>query len=430
MPPVRSVFHAFRNRNLKLLWIGAAASASGFYVGNVVIEWLIYSSTHTALLLTALGIIEFIPAISIGVVAGALVDRYDRRHLMIVADTARAAAMGGLAVFVLVAGFNPVVVLATVFLTATLASIFNPASSALLPLIVGKTELGDSNALLQSGTTIAGFIGSPLGGALIVTVGVAAGLIYNSITFAISALTIGLMIIPSILKETTEENKESASSLVSEVKAGLRYLSTQKSLLAMTLTSMVLNFFTFYQLYIVVYVYNVLHAGATIFGILVGASAAGFIVGAFMVKHLRTERSPGIWVPAAWGLGGVPLITLVVFPVIPLAITGLIAEGFLSALVSITFTSTVQRIVPDEFLGRYFATNNAGSYAMVPAGIVIGGILIVKFGIGPAFLFSGVGTTVIGLSLLLSGSIRKWGGMTETSSKPHGEEKESRLTVG
>lgn len=416
--PYHSIVHVFPNRNFKFLWIGAIASASGFYVGNVVIEWLIYASTRAALLLTVLGIIEFIPTLTIGVIAGALVDRHDRRHLMIATDLARAAAMGGLAVFVLFLGFNPMVVLATVFVTATLGSIFNPASAAILPSIVDKSKLSDSNALLETGTTIAGFIGSPLGGALIVTVGVGFGLIYNSITFAISALMIGLMIIPSTLQENTEKPKEGEASLMGDVKAGLRYLRTQSSLLTMTVASMILNFFTFYQLYTVVYVYTVLHAGPAIFGILVGAGTAGYILGALMASHLKTERVPGIWVPAAWGLGGVPLITLILFPVVPLAITSMVAEGFLSALVNITFISVVQRIVPDEFLGRYFATNQAGSYAMIPAGLVVGGILVVAFGIGPAFLFSGLGTIIIGLSLLLSSNIRKWGRMTEPPTKP------------
>ena len=64
----------FKNRNFRLLWLGTIVSASGYSVGNVVIEWIIYASSHTVLLLTLLGILEFAPMLTIGVSAGALVD--------------------------------------------------------------------------------------------------------------------------------------------------------------------------------------------------------------------------------------------------------------------------------------------------------------------------------------------------------------------
>jgi hypothetical protein len=77
--------------------------------------------------------------------------------------------------------------------------------------------------------------------------------------------------------------------------------------------------------------------------------------------------------------------------------------------VSVTFVSVVQKSVPDEFLGRYFATDQAGSYAMIPAGLAVGGVLIVALGIGFAFLLAGVATLAVGLALLLSKEVRGWG---------------------
>jgi hypothetical protein len=76
--------------------------------------------------------------------------------------------------------------------------------------------------------------------------------------------------------------------------------------------------------------------------------------------------------------------------------------------VNITFVSSVQKSVPTEFLGRYFATDQAGSYAMIPAGLAVGGVLVVAFGAGFAFVLAGVGTLVTGLALLLSREVRGW----------------------
>jgi len=59
--------NVFRNRNFRSLWFVTIVSASGYAVGNVVIEWIIYATTHTALLLTLLGVAEFVPMLTIGV---------------------------------------------------------------------------------------------------------------------------------------------------------------------------------------------------------------------------------------------------------------------------------------------------------------------------------------------------------------------------
>ena len=183
----------FKNRNFRLLWLGTIVSASGYSVGNVVIEWIIYASSHTVLLLTLLGILEFAPMLTIGVFAGALVDRHDRRKLMVLSDIVRACAMGVLAVIVIIVGFNSFAIFGAVVIISIFGAFFDPASSALLPSLIKKENLADGNGFMQAGETIARIIGSPLGGILIVLTGIASGFIYNSITFAISAIAIGMI---------------------------------------------------------------------------------------------------------------------------------------------------------------------------------------------------------------------------------------------
>jgi MFS family permease len=409
-PQSRSFLTLLRNRNFSLLWLGTLVSASGFYVGNVVIEWFIFASTHKPLFLTVLGIVEFVPTLTIGVVAGALADRFDRRRLMIMSDLARALTVGALAAYVLTVGFSFPVILVAVLVMAAFGTIFSPSSSAILPSLIGKGELQSGNGLLQAGVTVSGFVGSPLGGALILLVGVGAGLIYNSLTFAFSALMIGLLMVPAAVRRGAGDSRTTGTSLLSDVRAGLSFLRTQHALLILTLASMTLNFFSFYQLYFVIYSTDVLRGGPAIFGLLVGAQSAGYAAGALLlVDRLGIDRTPGFWIPFLWGLEGLPLITLILVPIAPVAIASVAALGVLSALVSVTFVSAVQKLVPDEFLGRYFATDQAGSFAMVPAGLAVGGVLIVTLGIGFAFLLAGIGTLVAGLALLFSKGVRGWG---------------------
>ena len=399
----------FRNRNFRLLWFGSVVSASGFAVGNLVIQWIIFTTTHTALLLTLLGVVEFVPMLTIGVFAGAVVDRHSRKHLMILSDLVRAGAMAILTITVILIGFNSVAVFGAVVVISVFGAIFDPAGAALLPSIVKKENLTGGNGFLQAGQTLAGIIGNPLGGILILLVGVASGLIYNSITFAISAILIGMLAVPVSIQKIQQPEKEKNENLLGEVKAGFRFLLERKALLIMTFTSMILNFFSFYQMYIVIYTLDVLHSGSVVFGLLVGSAAVGYAVGATLTGRLHFEKTPGIWVPLMWGLGGLPLIVLVLVPVLPISMASMFFEGFLGGMVNITWVSALQRIVPDDFLGRYFAIEGTIGYSMIPAGIVFGGFLITLYGVGFAFLVAGISILVIGPMMLTSRNIRVWG---------------------
>ncbi|MCL4329092.1 MAG: MFS transporter [Candidatus Thermoplasmatota archaeon] len=401
--------NVFRNRNFRLLWFGTVVSASGFAVGNMVIEWIIYATTHTALLLTLLGIVEFVPMLTIGVFAGALVDRRDRRSLMIMSDIVRACAMAVLAVIVIIMGFNSIAIFGAVVVISIFGAIFDPASSALLPSLVKKENLTDGNGFLQAGETIAKIIGSPLGGILIVLVGIASGFIYNSITFAISAIAIGMLGVPASMQKVRGPEEERHEKLLEEVKTGFRFLLGRRALLAMTVTSMILNFFSFYQIYIVVYALNILHNGPVVFGLLVGGSSIGYAVGAALIGRLHFEKAPGIWVPLMWGLGGLPLIFLILIPVTSISIVSMFFEGFLGGMVNTVWVSVIQRVVPEDFLGRYFSIEGTIGYSMVPAGITFGGFLIALYGVGFAFLLAGISILIIGLTMLTRRNIRSWG---------------------
>lgn len=86
-----------------------------------------------------------------------------------------------------------------------------------------------------------------------------------------------------------------------------------------------------------------------------------------------------------------------------------LAFGTLGGMGNTTFFAAVQREVPSHLLGRYFATDEAGSFAMIPAGQVIGGILILSIGVGATYIFAGIGAFICSGLLLFVPSVRAWG---------------------
>jgi predicted MFS family arabinose efflux permease len=406
--PSNGLMRIFRNPNFVRLWIGSVTSGAGTAVGSIIVIWLVYSATKSALAISVLGIAQFLPTLALGLLAGALIDRLDRRRLLITCDVARAVTFGGMALYILLYGISTVTLIAAVFLVATFSTLFRPATNAAIPRILRSEELADGNGLLQGGTTIAQFVGTPLGGLILLTVGAAIGLAINALTFAVSGLMIFFMVIGPGARQSV--GPEPRKSLLRDVGDGLRYLQSKGVLLAITLTAMGANFFlSIWGGFTVVYAADSLHQGATGFAILVAANTAGFAIGAIVPGRLHLDRFPGICVAVVWGVAGFFIIALALTHALLFAVPLALAAAACISIGNTTWLSGVQREVPDEFMGRFFATDEAGSYAMIPAGLAIGGVLVVLFGIGWTYLFAGVGTALMNVPLLLSPGVRAWG---------------------
>ncbi|HXQ94481.1 MAG TPA: MFS transporter [Thermoplasmata archaeon] len=407
-----------RHANFRLLWTGSVTSAAGASIGSIVIIWLVYNATHSPVAISLLGIAQFLPTLLFGLLAGALIDRWDRRRLMVACDLARAVCFGALALFVFVYGASTVVLIGVVFAVAAFSTAFRPATNATIPRILPPADVADGNGLLQGGTTVASFLGSPVGGLCVVTIGAVAGLALNALTFAVSGAMIFLMVIPAA-RRPDPGVAPARTSLLTEVGEGFRYLRSQRALLLITLTAMGANFFlSIWGGFTVIYVADQLHQGAAGFGIMVAANTAGFAIGALLPGRLHTDRAPGLWLIATWGLVGFFIVGLAFTASLPLAVVLTLVGGALLSIGNTTWLTGVQRVVPDEYLGRYFATDEAGSFAMIPAGVAVGGVLVLLIGISRSFVFAGVGAALINLVLLLSPSVRRWGREGRPSSNP------------
>lgn len=409
--PSSSPLRVLRHRSFRRLWIGSLTSAAGTAVGGIILTWLVYSATHSPLAISLLGIVQFLPTLGFGLVAGALIDRLDRRRLMMSCDVARAICFAGLALFVLLYGVDLAVLIGAVFVVATFSTVFRPATNAAVPRLLETRDLADGNGLLQGGSTIAQFVGSPLGGLFLLTVGASVGLAFNALTFAVSGTMIFLMVIPTGSRPDGVPRPK--RSLLGEVRDGLRFVRTQRALLIITATAMASNFFlTMWGSFMVFYAGDQLHQGAAGFSVLVAASTAGFAIGAIVPGRLHMERAPGFWLLPTWGFVGLLLLGLAWTRSLWLAVPLTTVAGALLSMGNTTWLSGVQRTVPDEFLGRYFATDEAGSYAMIPAGIAVGGVLIFTLGISWTYAIAGIGALVVNIPFLITPGVRAWGRVT------------------
>jgi MFS transporter, DHA3 family, macrolide efflux protein len=390
------------NRGFHGLWTARVVSRFGSALGYVVLLWLTFAATGSALAVAYVGIAEFLPTVAVGIFTGALVDRYERRRVIVLSSLGRSAAMAGLILALYVAGFHLLFVLFAAAVFSLCATFFGPGAQALLPELVPRESLADANGLFESTESIVGIAGSAVGGVLIVVVGALPSLGVDAVSYLLGAICIALIATAALPGRPAPGPKHS-EGLGQEVAEGFRFLRASPGLLQVTVVSSVLNFLiSFLMGFIVVYTALVLHGSAVIYGGLEAALAAGWAVGGLVVGRLRLTRRAGlVWVASAF-VEGLVMIALVGVPVVPYAIAAMTVLGVSQGIVNVAWLSTVQAIVPERLQGRYFALETAISYAAIPLSQIVGAVLIVLYGVPFTFAVAGLGSiTTGGLALLL-----------------------------
>ncbi len=397
------------NRGFRWLWAARLVSRFGSALGYVVLLWLTFAETGSALAVAYVGIAEFLPTVAIGIFTGVLVDRYDRRRVIVLSSLGRSAAMVGLILALYAAGFHLLFVLFAAAVFSFCATFFAPGAQALLPELVPRASLADANGLFESTESVVGIAGSAVGGVLIVAIGALPSLGVDAVSYLLGAICIALIGV-AVLPGGAPSAPARTEGLGREVAEGLRFLRNSPGLLQVTVVASVLNFLiSFLMGFIVVYTAVVLHGSAVVYGGIEAALAAGWAIGGLGVGRLGLTRRAGlVWVASAF-VEGLVMIAIVGIPTVPFAAAALVGLGISQGIVNVAWLSTVQAIVPERLQGRYFALETAVSYAAIPLSQIVGGVLIVLYGVPFTFAAAGVGSIATGAVALLFREMRQVG---------------------
>jgi len=222
----RSVLTPLKRADFRSLWIAQTVSIVGDKINQVGLSIMVFQLTGS---LTQMGIvfaITFLPAALFGLIAGPLVDRWDRRRTMISADLLRAGFVSGMAVVAVTAmpvGWKITLVYLLAFVSSTVALFFEPSRMALIPAVVSQDELMAANSLDMTTSSISELLGIGFGGALVATIGYGTAFWVDAITFLISAgfvLAVGHRALARALP------KLSLSVIRDDLRAGLERIRT------------------------------------------------------------------------------------------------------------------------------------------------------------------------------------------------------------
>jgi len=405
------MFSVLRNKNFARLFYAGATSTAGFAIGQVALTWIVWTNTASSIDVAYIGVSFIAAAVVFSLAAGALVDRHERRKLMVLSDLVRAGTLAALVVSLLVLGFNLATVLLVAFLLGSFTTLFQPAERALTPEVVGNEQIAQANALVQTSNSVIQFASNTAGAGIIALAGVVAAFGLNTITFLISALLIaGIVGFSGKKLPTGDGASKSRPSMVEDIREGFSYIGRNRALLELTLSAGIGNFFLSMMFqFFVVYADVMLKGGVLVYGTISGLFALGWAPGAFISARFRTVRYAGkTWIFAGVVEGacvlGLAFITYLI-PALALAF----AMGLLLGLTNTTWLTAVQLIVPTEIQGRYFGLDQLGSFAVIPVGQVLGGVIIATSGVGVDFMIAGIGAAAGAGLFILSPSLRNLG---------------------
>jgi MFS family permease len=374
------------------LWTASTLSALGTGLTVVAAPLYVSARTSNALIVSATTGVAMLPWLLFALPAGVLVDRVDRRRLMVAVDWARAAAMGVLAVAIL-GGRSGIVLLDLVlFLVNTGETAFEPAAQSMVPAVVPRDQLERANGWLVGGLTLSRYmIAGPLGGFMFV---VAASIPFfaNAGTYAASAVLTGLVAgtyraarpgrAPSPDAPGPPRWRAGGPGVRTEVAEGLRWLLRQRMLRTMAILIGLLNVtLAAATAVLVLLARERLHVGSVGYGSLFTCMAAGSLLGSAVGDRVIRRVTPTWTIRIGLLVEALTHLTLALATSVYVVGAVMAAFGIHAALWTIVGSSLRQRLTPEHMLGRVSSATLFISAGGNCVGALLGGALAGAFGI-------------------------------------------------
>jgi DHA3 family macrolide efflux protein-like MFS transporter len=379
------------------LWAAQATSLLGSRLVQFALIWWITEGIGTASALALASLIGLVPQVILGPFIGTLVDRWNRKTIMLVADAGIALATLVLAYFFASGIVTYSLVLPILFIRALGGTFHFPAMTASTTLMVPSRHLTRIQGLNQTLQGALNIVAAPLGALLLSVLPIQSILAIDVGTAALAIMTLAFIAVPQPQKKT---NDEGADSFWDDLKDGFRYMRAWPGLLIMMMMAALINFvFVPTSSFLPLLVKDFFQQGVTGFATMQSAMGFGFLFGGIFLgvwggfkRRVITSLSGLIlmgianatlgWVPATLFLG---------------AVVGIFIAGFMLPIVNGPLMATLQATVDPDMQGRVFTLVTSIATAMTPLGLIIAGPIADIIGIRAWFIIGGIICTSMGI---------------------------------
>jgi MFS family permease len=366
------------NRNYRYAWMGQVVSEVGDHFNNIAVFALAMEITHSGLVVTGIMLARAVPAVTVGPLAGVLLDRFDRKRVMIASDLARAiVALGFILALTekrtwLLYLFSALLMVASPFFTA--------GRSAILPTIASQDEIHTANSLTQTTQWTTLTVGTFLG-ATVIAIGYKWAFVFNALSFVFSAWAIWSLKAPTGKRFRAERKDLTETEVLRpwhEYREGLRYMRSVPLVLGIVLLAV--GWATgggAAQILFTLFGEVVFHAGAAGIGLIWGCAGVGLLIGGVLGnlfgKRLAFERYKQV-VFVDYIVHGTAYVLFSRMQRLDLALVFIALSRASIAINSVMNYSYLLRTVSDQYRGRVFATMETLTWSMMMISMMGAGI--------------------------------------------------------
>jgi len=343
-------FTVFRNRSFSLLWSAQLVSTVGSALTDLAAGIVVYRITGSALSVGLMLMASAIPTLILGLVAGAIVDRSDRKRIMVASDLARMVLVALIPTLIAI---NIVWLYLLVALTSGVRQFFDPANESVLPEIASDEELAAANSMIgisAFGSTAIGFAGA---GLLASLSSIDVAFYVDAATFLASALLISMMRVPALPPVTDT----GVSAVLANLRDGIRQVRGVAVLRSLFIIGLFVSVsFGVWNVLLLPFAMRALHASTFAYGLQEGLTSIGFVLGSLMMAWLAPRLREGQWIVAALIGMGVLGVLYGLATSIPYAIVLVMLSGALNAPFGVARRVLIQRNTSREIRGRVAST--------------------------------------------------------------------------
>ena len=412
-PPVRSsgFFALMRNRNYALLWTSQGISLLGDRFHWIAISLWVYALTGSALSVSYAIIALMIGPAAVGLFAGVLVDRWNRKWTMILADIARGILV---ALIPWLMSHDIRLVYVDLFLVSCATAFFRPAMLATLPQTVAKADLLPANSFFTAVDTATEVVGPVLAGLLVQAAGYSAAMYVDAASYVASA---SIVVFLSVPQRVTREVGERATRIVADIREGFRYIRRDRIQFGLFIFILLGWWVSGLNSLQTPLAKGVLGLTDRQFGWFNGIWGGGFIVASLLLGWYGIRFPKGRLIAAGFIGWAVATGSTGVSANAGMLYASVFWVGVANIVLFISLSTTIMEVTPQGMLGRVLTTRQVALAVVRVLSMLVFGELADLIGVRIAVLgMSGLSLIGIALGLIAFPEILRLGGTTEKTA--------------
>ena len=366
------------------LWSAAVISRFGDALRTAALPLLAVRLTDDPLVIASVTACGYLPWLLFGLLGGAVADRVDQRRAMWAVDSVRGLLVACFALAVGLGHASIPLLLALAFCLTTLQTLFDNASTALLPSLVDREALGSANARLMTGQQLAGgLLASPLV-PLLLTAGAFMPFAADASTYLLAAALVASL----RTRPPEREPRPAGSTLRTEIGEGLRALWSDRTLRATCVATLLCNIGMGALIAtLVLHVTRWLHAGNAGYAAAMTAYSAGSFSGGFVAQRIARRLGRVRTLLLAGTVQTSSLLLMGTVRHLGALVVGMLLLGAMNMVWNVNQVTLMQQRSPAAMVGRIASAFRTSSTSGAPLGALLGGAVAGSYGLnGPALL--------------------------------------------